>query len=267
MWVLKGNLKTKDEKLISLIFISSYLLFIQSCKVMYTPNMQNVPLFKEKKELRATVGFNDAQLAYAITDNIGIMANLQHKKPTWTSTTTTNGIQGAEFNYESEKNLIEAGIGYFKIIEESLVFEVYAGGAVGNIMFKRNYSQAPGAPSTLVDKYSANTSRFFIQPTIGYTDEHLDVALSTRFVALKFSGINTYGFTPNYFLEENRSGLEESFYTFFEPALTSRVGWKYVKLHLQAFLSLQLNNKALNYNPFGFNVGIHINIAQRHKEY
>lgn len=53
-------------------------LIAQSCNIMYTPNMQNVPLLTEKNEVRATLGPFDYQAAYAVTENIGVMLNGQY---------------------------------------------------------------------------------------------------------------------------------------------------------------------------------------------
>ena len=243
-----------------LIFISCSVLFMPSCKIMYTPNMQNVPLLKEKNEVRATVGFSDYQAAYALTNNIGIMVNGQYKKPTWTLTSGST-----EYKYESKKTLIEGGAGYFKPLGKNGIFETYAGGGMGSVTFDRSYSDTTGGPSTSFDKYSAKTTRYFIQPSIGLSIENLDFAFSTRFVSLKFSNIDTAGYTPNGLFEQDLSDLDKTTYMFIEPALILRLGWKYVKFHFQALLSLPLNSEPINFVPFSVNFGIHINIAPRYK--
>ena len=54
----------------------------------YVPNIQNVPLFREKNEYRATVAIGagdessctEIQTAYSVTDNIGVMANFMTAK-------------------------------------------------------------------------------------------------------------------------------------------------------------------------------------------
>jgi hypothetical protein len=235
------------------------MLAFQSCKIMYTPNMQNVPLFQERNEIRATIGVSDFQGAYAITNHMGVMLNGQYKNPKWKLTTGNR-----EYNYKSNKSLVEAGTGYFMGLGESGVFEVWGGGGVGKVTFDRSYSDSNS--TTMTDQYSANTSRFFIQPSIGLTTKNFDFAFSMRFAGLKFSNIDTTGYTPDGLLIEDLSNLDKPLYSFFEPAITLRAGKEYVKFHLQAIWSIKMNEDRLNYIPFTVNFGAHINIAPRFKK-
>jgi hypothetical protein len=241
------------------IFIICYLLLSQSCtRIVYVPNMQNVPLLQEKNEVRATLGVSNFQGAYAVTNNIGVMINGQFR----------NGGGGPESSFQWFQELaktksIEGGVGYFKPFNGIGVFEIYGGGGIGSISFDEyeNY----------LDKYSAATSRFFIQPSVGISNKYLDIAFSLRFVSLKFYNADTseyvYG-SSSFNNEENvdLNELDKHDYTFIEPALTCRFGWKYVKFHLQAVFPNQLNNAPINYNKSSLFAGVHFNIAQRNKE-
>lgn len=243
------------------VFFVLVFLMMQSCKIMYTPNMQNVPQMKEKNEVRATVGFSDAQAAYAVTDKIAIMANAQYKKPSWT---VTSGSM--EYKYESKKNLIELGGGYYKKVDDYFTFEAYGGAGYGWLNYNRSYADTSGGQATVYNKFKANATRFFLQPSIGVSTDFADFAISTRFVGLKFRNIDTSGYRQDELLEEDLSGLDKPFYSFFEPAMTLRLGAKYVKFHIQAIYSLKLNEEKLNYMPFTVNFGVHLNIAQRFKK-
>ena len=67
--------------IITILFTTSTLiLLIQGCALMYFPNMQNVPLLKDKHELKSTIGISNYQVAYSITQHIGIMLNGQYEK-------------------------------------------------------------------------------------------------------------------------------------------------------------------------------------------
>lgn len=248
------------KKSILICCAAASALFFQSCKIMYTPNMQNVPLMQEKNEVKATVGPSDLQAAYAVTENVGVMLNGQYKKPTWTWTAGNTA-----YKYESRKTLVEAGAGYSMKLGASGIFETYGGAGIGKVTYNRSYSDTSGGPTTTTDRYTASTTRFFIQPSVGVTNENVDFAFSTRIVGLKFSNIDTAGYTQDILLEEDLSNLNKPLYTFFEPALTLRVGYKYVKFHLQAIYSIKLNQDRLNYLPFSINFGAHINIAPRFK--
>ena len=221
--------------------------------------MQNVPLFKEKNEVRATLGISNYQAAYAVTDHVGIMINGQYKKPTWSLTTG-----GTKYQYESKKTLIEGGAGYFSPIDKSGIVEIYAGGGIGNVSFDRSFSDTLGGPSTSYNKYSARTTRLFVQPSFGFSTDIIDIAISARFVGLKFSNIDTSGYSPAVLEENDLSQLDKPFYMFLEPAITFRVGWEYVKFHMQAMLSYKLNEESINAYPFMMNIGLNINIAKRY---
>lgn len=244
------------KKFHALFAIAGFALFTQSCKIMYTPNMQNVPLFKEKNEVRATIGYTNYQAAYAVTDNIGIMANAQYDKSNWEFTSGSYG-----YKYESKEFLVEGGAGYFMPLGESGVFEAYGGGGIGSNSFNRNYSDT--ASTIIFDNYSTSKARFFVQPSIGMTNKNIDFAFSTRVVGLKFNNITSTGYTQEELKIDNLTDLDKPLFLFFEPALTFRVGWNYVKFHTQAIMSLKMNSEPLNYIPFSINFGAHINIAQR----
>lgn len=223
--------------------------------------MQNVPLFKEKNEIRATVSVSNYQAAYSVSDHIGLMVNAQYKKPEWSLT-----VGNTKFNYESKKTLIEGGAGFFSPFGKSGMFEVYGGAGAGSVSFDRSFSDTSGGPSTVFNRYYAKTTRFFVQPSVGLSHDNVDLAFSTRFVGLQFSDIDTSGYTQFFLIENDLSELGKPFYMFLEPAVTLRAGWKYVKFHLQCLLSAKLNSEPLNYIPFSFNMGMHINIAPRHKK-
>jgi len=214
---------------------------------------------RKKNELRATLAVNNYQAAYAVTDHIGVMLNGQYKFPSWSSTE-----DNIEYNYKSKKMLIEGGAGYFMPLEKLGVLEVYGGGGFGKLTFNDSYSDTTGGSSTTYDRYSANTIRFFIQPSIGISSNDLDLAFSTRIVGLKFMNIDTSGYTQTDLIENDISQLNKPLYMFLEPAITLRFGWKYVKFHVQAIASAKLNSEPLNYSPFSVNMGVHIDIAPRY---
>lgn len=230
-------------------------LIFQACEVYYVPNTQNVPLFKERNELRATISGQNYQAAYSLTDHIGIMLNGQYINRKWDI-----NEDSVKSNFISEKFLIEGGMGYFNKIGNNGVFETYAGGGEGYATFNRI------TPSKRMEM-SADFSRFFIQPSIGYSEDVVDVAFSLRYVGLKFFNIDTTGYTPSLLSNYNLiiPNLHNTWYNFLEPALTIRVGYKYAKFHMQFLYSQKLNNEPLNYVPFRINLGLHINIAQRFK--
>jgi hypothetical protein len=249
----------KISKLISLIF--GIVILLQSCNVLYIPNMQNVPLLKEKNEVRASIGISDFQGAYAITNNIGVIINGQ------SNLKSTSSYVDKEYvlveDHDCQNKVLELGIGYLNQISDSKVLEVYGGVGFGKNSIKNSFKVDSTGIFYKKESFSANTFRFFVQPNIGITTDIVDIAFSTRFVFLKFSNIDTLGFTTDRLLEKNLYGVDKQNYMFLEPAVTLRFGYKYVKFHAQVASSFCINNQLINYLPINIILGVHINIGRR----
>lgn len=97
------------------LILAFVTLILSSCTTtLYVPNAVNTPLLKEKHEFKATIGPNNAQAAFGLTDNFGIIANGYWDK--FKSETTTNGQTTQTLN---KGNLYELGLGYYKPSQRS----------------------------------------------------------------------------------------------------------------------------------------------------
>ena len=100
------------------------LMFCSCSHYYYVPNVQNVPLFREKNEYRisGTYGLGtetsclEVQGAYSVTGNLGIMTNFMSAK----------GIDNNEESW-AKGTYLDAAIGYYKPLHKSGVFEIYGG--------------------------------------------------------------------------------------------------------------------------------------------
>ena len=242
------------------------LLFLDSCShYYYVPNQHNVPLFKEKNEVRVSGAFiqgneingADVQAAYAMTKESAIMANALILNPTST---------------DGRGQLYELGAGYFKpipspysVIAKKFVFETYGVVGLGNAV--NYYNKYPNSIST-------NIIKAYVQPSIGYTSNLFDLIVSAKIGAIHTFGIrksmpdSTYSeLTQNGSSIANDLGiLNQSRTSFiFEPAFTFRLGFKYVKLHFQVGTTVVGSNfrqLSLTSSPTT-DVGITIFIAKR----
>jgi hypothetical protein len=243
----------------TLSFAIVIIFLLSSCsKVMYIPNSLNVPLFNEKKEFKANISINDYQVAYAVTNHIGLMANGYVRS----SSFSDGSVSSSNLNYSSTRNLLEGGIGYFKPISEGFVYETYFGGGIGNLTYN---GLEYGGTSGVDYKYSANFNRLFIQPSIGFTNDIIDVSFSARIVRLAFNNIKTENYTPQMLIDEQINDLDKTNFFFIEPALTFRIGYKWGKFQTQIAYSNKMNAEPLNYQKFSFNLGLHIDISPRFK--
>ncbi|MCF8298748.1 MAG: hypothetical protein K9J13_14465 [Saprospiraceae bacterium] len=233
-------------------------IVISSCNVMYMPNMENVPLMQEKGDMKFNLSTTNAQASYAITDKLAVMANGYKRTNSWHN---AGDLDSLNWEYKSDRFLVEGGLGYYKQLSEDVIFEVYGGGGFGQIAFD-NFD----LDFDLDRKFSANMTRYFVQPNIGYKNDYVEFAFSSRLTALKFSGITTQDYTIQELKNDDLFQLDVPTYFFFEPAFTIRLGYKWVKLHFQTLYSTKLNIDPLNYRGLGVNVGIYVDISKAYNK-
>src|SRR5688572_13485590 len=228
------------------------LVSLSGCKTMYNPTMQHVPLLQEQGDIKVTLNTNNVQGAYAVTENVGVMVNGSFHSQDWSVNdgTTQNEI------FTARRFNVEGAGGYFKKIGENGSFEAYGGAGFGNVSYDNSFYN----PEINLDekhKFSANAMKVFVQPSIGTSGENMEVAFSTRLVALKFSGVNRVGYTDEELQMEDLFQIDRPTYIFAEPALTLRYGLPWMKIQSQVLYSAKLNADALNYKPINLNFSLH----------
>lgn len=225
------------------------IAFLASCKSVYHPNVVNTPLLSNQGELRAYADPGNVQLAYAATDHLGLMANGFYVA----ERSNDNNIKGSG-------GLVEAGFGYFTTFG-ALRFETYVGGGRGGVTFTEQKMEN-GMPVTR--EFSAAGTRFFIQPSIGFAGRYIELAVTPRFIAGKYDGIQT-----NYTAQEQIDGrfyqIDKPVWTFIEPAFTVRGGYKWIKLQAQFGFSAKLNSQPLSYKSSFMSVGIIFDIFREYE--
>ena len=219
------------KKLISVI-IWSVVLALCSCSTQYyIPNTQHVPVINEKGQTSLTVAGNgdqaDFQVAYGVAESIGIMADGVVVFPQ----NEDNGNGGSG-------HLINFGAGYFKPINENVLFDTYA-----IFGFGKMENHFPGTvtefPNTTGD-ISANIIRYGIQPSISYHMPYFSVTGSARFVNLSYSNI---GGSLNFNNENQVEFLGRNNSNFLiEPAITLRAGFEKAKLQVQYLHSFNVSD-------------------------
>jgi hypothetical protein len=216
----------------------------------YIPPTTNVPLLKEKNELRATItagggsdiATTDFQAAYSITNHFAVMSNFMR----------ASGSDDNE-NSSGTGNCFEIGAGYFTPIESSGLFEVYSG--IGWSSQEHQYNS--GGTSDL------SFRKIFFQPSIGLTFNFFDIALTSGFSTVNFFDVN-YQLLPTDSNFESVSEIaEKNLSLLFEPAITFRIGWKYIKFQTQLGLSHNLSHPELRFEPLKISVGFTFAISER----
>lgn len=212
------------------IIFSAVLL--GSCAPMYIPNTVNTPLLAHEGELQlaiygGTAGF-DPQVAYAVTNHIGVMANGSFQFE-----------ENDSSDYSNTHTFFEGGIGYYGYLSERIRFEIYGGYGGGKI--NGSYENTFWS-----DYRETSIKRIFIQPNIGLSTATIDLGLATRFVIVNAS-----------------QGVIEDSHAFLEPAATIQAGFKYVKFVGQFGLSAPLGENTFIYQqPVIISLGVKGYIAK-----
>lgn len=239
-----------------LITTISIIFIMTGCThYYYVPPTHNVPLFREKNEVRITANVSndvgvgvDIQAAYAMTKKFAVMTSFSSVKD--------------EYEVDLGKgNYFDLALGYFKPLDKNTLFEIYGGFGSSTQNHKYGYYNdgSPGAEAHL------SFIKLFLQPSLGYTSNGFDVAVTAGLSNIIFREINnrvSHG-SPHYeevnLISKNRSSF------LFEPSLTVRGGWKYAKVQAQILYSKNLSHSELNFFSYRSSLGLTFAFAERFK--
>ena len=239
------------------------LVLLSSCKhAYYLPNVQNVPLFREKNEYRLLVAeegsgeitATEVQAAYSVSSHWAVTADFLHA--TGGQDTSKNKAHG---------NYLEGAAGYYIPSEKYGIFELYGG--FGAATQHHQYGKADSV--TTYNKTYENTAdlfctKYFLQASYGVSYHVFDIAFSARICRLEFSRINNQ-ISPGRGEYDNLDQIAQNKTSYLlEPAITIRLGWKYVKGQLQVGFSDNLSHPQLAFEHANISLGLYIAIAKRY---
>ncbi len=244
--------KTLKQFIKKAINLLALILIFVSCSPEYIPNMVNSPMFSNQGEFQITIAAGkespdaesevsitnfDAQTALALTDHFGIMIN---------------GSYGKEKNDAPssfhEHSFLEAGMGYYDKFRNKYRYEVFGGYGFGKT---QGYFE-----NGFVDEITnVRYNRYFIQPGIGISNKIFDGSFSPRIVLVQ--------------MERLVSSSETTYNTFYEPVITSKIGYKYVKFIVQFGFSIPIGDQELTYDHpnFIFNFGLNFNLGRKYYDF
>jgi hypothetical protein len=232
----------------------------------YVPNIQNVPLFREKNEYRISGIYAEGdksssievQSAYSLTRNIGISANFL----------TAWGGEPPDKSY-GKGYYFDGALGYFKPLGKYSIFEIYGGiGGCGqhHQYVSQLYNQSSGIYYQSLGTSDLSFVRSFVQPSFGVTFTYLDAAFSARISRLSFTNIDNHIY-GNQDLSDELYNLSGKSHFFLEPAITLRAGWDVVKLQFQASYSKYLNKPEAYFGEeYHIGFGIILSLPAKNKK-
>jgi hypothetical protein len=168
----------------------------------------------------------------------------------------------ADNNYMHGGFLGEAGIGYYNVLTRRFTFETFVGAGGARVYKQKEFMDQ--SDQRVLGKFDANATKVFIQPDLGYRSKFFDAIISTRFSFVKYTRFSSENY-PAYALSNDyldNNNLTGPLFMFVEPALTFRLGYKYVKLQLQTGLTINATSNRIRHPGSFSSVGLVINIAK-----
>ncbi len=223
--------------------ILSFLLF--SCSI-YTPSTITTPLFTEKGQvlIGGTAGADgNLHAAYSLSNHISVMGKSsayslgQQRRSAYDVIIKGNGTQN------------ELALGYFNKAKNGTIWEIFGG--YGKIEAKTNvgYILNPQEISNFKNvypKYEIKANNFYIQPSFGKSNKNVEFSFNCRIGNLHFQ--KPISEVPDSILVvKNLIDLKNNF-ALLEPAITLRLGTKYVKFQLQYLRSFSIGRNLYSNN-------------------
>ncbi len=240
------------------------IIAMSSCsRYYYQPNAVNTPLFTDGNQLhlsgagsissmedngnRSRSSYFDINAAYSPIKHLGVIGNYT----TWAF--RPENIDFSKAEVDADAHFFDLGVGGYVVSgqgKSKFVSEVYAGGGSGSIKSDVNM----------------DARRIFIQPGIGFRHPVVEVGLAMRLSNMKFSNLNDNGRGVSY-LEQQRLidakrnlRITDGSYWFWEPAVTCRIGYKFMKAQFQWSFANAISYVPWHYNGSHFTIGLHTNL-------
>lgn len=218
-------------KTVNIFLLILSLTVFTSCKtILYTANTPSIPLFTNKNQIKAEVGYGvsgiEPKISYSPIKHLSILGNGSFLS-----------------NKERKQYFREFGVGGYGTLDNNFVFEFYTGYGTGTS------SDTAGLilnTSTFSRTSYGEYERFFIQGNMGYYSENFEGG-----IALRFSNLNYYH------LRDNFLPVTDSRAWFFEPSIAGKVGSKNIKfIFSMTFPTLIGNPPLFGYDTFIISAGI-----------
>lgn len=226
------------------------VVLLSSCSP-YRSSTITAPLFTDSGDLMVS-GYASAsgvggQAAVAFTDHLALAGNYQELN--WSSASLNN-----TFNY----SILEGGMGYFgnlvRAQKDTLMWECFVGYGSGSIFYNDRIVAFPWG--VWEEQFRANFQRWYIQPSLGYSGQYIDLAFTPRFSFVNY--LNTREII-------NIEPVSSNFWTtHFEPTITVRGGYRNFRLQLQGGYMIPLKETDYDHLNLLASAGITFKLGRRY---
>ena len=248
----------------SFIFLGCALIFLSGCRAFYQSAPVPTPILKEKGDGNVFISLKDAQLAYGITDHIGVIVSGHLDKNNSSLFSDTSGVVAKLLDnaYEDVESkgykALQGGAIYFQQLDLTKSFQV---GLVGGIyqpsmmikvnrgLFKKSTDEA-----MLYKCLKADLFLNFV-----HTSKYIDFITSVKLSGIQYNEL-IYS-EPLVQKELNKMTLDKyptlkTQYFFVEPSATVQYGFDNFKFHVQGFFSQPLKDKTFAKPQVGVSWGL-----------
>lgn len=237
-------------------FFSGLLVLLASCSsTHYVANAPNTSMLSEVGEIsaNASIGSVNAtqtinfQGAFSPAKHLGVQLNAG----LFTARNRDFSEVTIDDSYGLNGRLFEGGIGYYDSLGEyGFKYDIYGG--FGHFNGNTEVS--------ILGQADFKYNRIYVQPSIGFASEFVDLNFCLRGVLLDINEVR-YEFPTANGPNANFSLPipDTKSHVLLEPALTARLGYKYVKLQAQFGTVLNLSGYYLDYDPMFLSVGLVFN--------
>lgn len=233
-------------------YVLAVMVLSSSCsRYYYQPNAVNAPMLSKKNDANVTAsadwssesGTFNLQAAYSPADYVGIIggwSNYIYQAPT---------PEPEKGDVNAHARLLEIGAGgYYPVFNNdrglALIADTYVGYGGG----------------VLTSDVNMDFSRLFIQPGFNLSTRYFDAGIQTRFVGIKYRNFDDNGRGEDYIRQQGLEQITDTRHFFFEPALTLRGGYKFVKLQFQLVATVPMGQIDWHYNETHGTLGLYFSI-------
>ncbi|RKH28254.1 hypothetical protein D7Y13_16840 [Corallococcus praedator] len=221
---------------------------------LYKSNQVSAPLLREQGEFKGSITPSNVQLAWSPRAGVGLLANGYYESY-------------EEGRRDANGLLAEVGGGLYGRFLENAVWEAYGGVGYGRSTASDQLDAGGGAFRDV--GFTARGVRAFVQPNLGYVTPYFEVGGSLRMSAVKYLSLDVEGYTESErareFLGEDQ--VTDPVWLFAEPALTAKVGYKWVKAFVQHTWTLKLGGDALPHEEDTTVVGLSVDVASWYHDF
>ncbi|RYZ43161.1 MAG: hypothetical protein EOO71_04755 [Myxococcaceae bacterium] len=221
---------------------------------LYKSNQVSAPLLREQGELKGSIGPGNVQLAWSPRAGVGLLANGYYESY-------------EEGRRDANGLLAEVGGGVYGRFLENAVWEAYGGVGYGRSTASDQLDAGGGALRDV--GFTARGVRAFVQPNLGYVTPYFEVGGSLRMSAVKYLALDVEGYTESERAREflGAEQVKDPVWLFAEPALTAKVGYKWVKAFVQHTWTLKLGGDALPHEEDTTVVGLSVDVADWYNDF